>query len=55
MYGKKSEKIKILYGGSASESNIAELLEVKGVDGFLVGRASLDSKRFTKMIKEMEK
>jgi triosephosphate isomerase len=55
MYGKKSEKIKILYGGSVSEENIQALLNVKGVGGFLVGRASLDPKKFTKMVEVVEK
>ena len=39
------KKIPILYGGSVSENNAGELSQVRGVDGFLIGRASLDDTR----------
>ncbi|KAI5172359.1 triosephosphate isomerase (TIM) [Nematocida sp. LUAm3] len=32
---------KVLYGGSVSKKNIHELLRIEGVDGFLIGGASL--------------
>ena len=38
---------KILYGGSVTEENIAEILAFDGVDGALIGGASLDSKSFS--------
>ncbi|MDC2964410.1 triose-phosphate isomerase [Gammaproteobacteria bacterium] len=38
---------KILYGGSVTENNIAEILAIDGVDGALIGGASLDSKSFS--------
>lgn len=41
-----AEQVRILYGGSVSASNAAELLEGKDVDGFLVGGASLDPEEF---------
>ena len=51
MYGAKStSKIKILYGGSVDESNARMMLEEGGVQGLLVGRASLKSKQFIKLI-----
>ena len=36
-----AEKTRILYGGSVTEKNAAELISKKDVDGFLVGGASL--------------
>lgn len=51
MYGAKStSKIKILYGGSVDESNARMMLEEGGVQGLLVGRASLKPKQFIKLI-----
>jgi triosephosphate isomerase len=40
--GVSSESIPILYGGSVSAANAAALLAANGVDGLLVGGASLD-------------
>jgi triosephosphate isomerase (TIM) len=34
--------IKILYGGNVNSKNISELLKIVGIDGFLIGQASLD-------------
>lgn len=39
-------RLKILYGGSVSPENAAELLERSGMDGFLVGGASLTAASF---------
>lgn len=36
-----ASKTRILYGGSVTEKNAAELIMKKDVDGFLVGGASL--------------
>lgn len=47
--------IPILYGGSLSEKNIEEFLLDGLVQGGLVGRASLDAKEFTKILKIAEK
>jgi|SRR5579875_152936 len=41
-----AERLRILYGGSVSEDNAAELFELQNVDGALVGGASLDPQRF---------
>jgi triosephosphate isomerase len=38
--------LRILYGGSVQPANAAELLWVEGVDGALVGGASLNSTEF---------
>jgi len=36
----------ILYGGSVTPDNVADLMEHGTVDGFLVGGASLDARKF---------
>jgi len=46
-----AKNIHILYGGSVDENNAAEILTVRSVDGFLVGRAGLDPLAFYKIIK----
>ena len=47
---KESENISILYGGSVNESNAKALISSKGVDGFLIGGASLKEKSFYDII-----
>ena len=44
-------KIPIIYGGSVDEKNCREFLHNGGIDGFLVGRASLEPKKFVGIIK----
>ena len=45
-------KLKILYGGSVNNKNINELKTIRNIDGFLVGGASQDSKKFIDIIKK---
>ena len=40
----------LLYGGSVKPANIQEIANISGVDGVLVGSASLDAESFSKMI-----
>ena len=40
------DAVRILYGGSVSVDNAAELLAPDGIDGALVGGASLDPDEF---------
>ncbi len=40
----------LLYGGSVKLENIEEIINIRGVDGVLVGSASLDADNFSKMI-----
>ena len=47
---KKSPKI--LYGGSVNSNNIDKLKIITGIDGFLIGGASQDSKKFIDIIKK---
>ena len=44
--GFNGDGISILYGGSVTNENAAELSEITDVDGFLVGGASLDVDKF---------
>lgn len=48
VYGKAfANSMTIVYGGSVNESNAKEFITNGGADGLLVGRVSLDPKRFT--------
>jgi len=50
-FGRKSaSQVQVLYGGSVKPENAEELMRDGGVDGFLVGSASLDPKKFTEII-----
>ncbi len=44
--GFNGNEISILYGGSVTNENAAELSNITDVDGFLVGTASLDVEKF---------
>jgi triosephosphate isomerase len=46
----QAERTRILYGGSVSPDNIAELLALPDVDGALVGGASLDAGSFAQIV-----
>ena len=48
--GKNSPKI--LYGGSVNVGNILQLNNISSIDGFLIGGASQDSKKFIDIIKK---
>jgi triosephosphate isomerase len=45
-FGHPSEEMRVLYGGSVKPENARELLAVRGVDGALVGGASLKAEDF---------
>ncbi len=45
-YGEKADQVRILYGGSVTPANAAELLSVANVNGALVGGASLKADDF---------
>jgi len=47
--------IKVLYGGSVNSKNVAGFLSYNIIDGFLIGRASLDKEEIKKIIDETEK
>ena len=48
--GEDADRMRILYGGSVSGDNAAEILAVADVDGGLVGGASLTAAKFTPII-----
>ena len=45
-----ADSVRIQYGGSVKPSNVTELMGVEGIDGALVGGASLDGDSFTAII-----
>ena len=49
---KKFKKLKVLYGGSVNPKNINELKSINNIDGFLIGGASQDPKKFIDIIKK---
>ena len=49
---KKVRNIKVLYGGSVNSNNINKLKLIKNIDGFLIGGASQDPKKFIDIIKK---
>ncbi|MDR3519377.1 MAG: triose-phosphate isomerase [Candidatus Pacebacteria bacterium] len=53
-FGKDATQIRVLYGGSVNEKTAGDFLENGGVDGLLVGQASLDAKKFSTIIKTCE-
>jgi len=48
----KNKSPKVLYGGSVNPKNINDLKEIVAIDGFLIGGASLDSKKFIDIVKK---
>jgi triosephosphate isomerase len=55
-YGEKVAKsILIIYGGSADEFNARSFIDEGGAQGFLVGRVSLDAKRFAALARSIVK
>ncbi len=49
-----SNDIHVLYGGSVKPANAEELIQVPGVNGFLIGGASLDVESFTSITRTVE-
>lgn len=49
-YGGPAQSTRILYGGSVAAKNAAEIFTIDGVDGALVGRASLKAADFAAII-----
>ncbi|MBN2498896.1 MAG: triose-phosphate isomerase [Deltaproteobacteria bacterium] len=45
-----AERARLLYGGSVTPDNAAGLIAQEDVDGFLVGGASLDARRFSEIV-----
>ena len=49
------KKPKILYGGSVNVDNIKYLKTIEDLDGFLIGGASQNSKKFIDIVKKTYK
>jgi len=53
LFGKeKAAAVRILYGGSVTADSASDYLQIKGVDGLLVGGASLKYHEFAEIIKK---
>ena len=48
----KNQKTKLIYGGSVNNQNINNLKQIKEINGFLIGGASQNSKKFIDIIKK---
>ena len=48
----KARNNKVLYGGSVNPKNIRELKLIRSIDGFLIGGASQEAKKFIDIIKK---
>lgn len=46
-----NKHIKLLYGGSVNSKNISILKKITNLDGFLIGKASLNFQEFKKIVK----
>lgn len=51
--GKSAARSLVLYGGSVEPANIRALAGGSGVDGFLIGHASVDPHVFASLVKEL--
>lgn len=49
---KAADDVQILYGGSVNADNAASFMKLEGVDGFLVGGASLDEVAFSSIVEK---
>ncbi len=53
LYGTKaSQEVQVLYGGSVTPDNAADYLSIEGVDGLLVGGASLSEQSFAGIVEK---
>lgn len=53
LHGKSSLHSLVLYGGSVEPSNVRDLAASSGVDGFLIGHASVDPHTFTLLVRQL--
>jgi len=51
--GKSSTHALVLYGGAVEPGNIRDLAATSGVDGFLIGHASVDPHTFTLLVQQL--
>jgi triosephosphate isomerase len=53
MPGKNSARSLVLYGGSVESDNVHTLTEHSGIDGFLIGHASVEPDSFSLLVKQL--
>lgn len=53
-YGEVCLETRILYGGSVTEKNVADLVQMEDIDGVLVGGASLKTDAFVAIIEAVQ-
>lgn len=53
--GTAAKSLAILYGGSVNPDNAADYLAIEGIDGLLIGGASLDAHDFSEIIEKAHK
>jgi triosephosphate isomerase (TIM) len=54
-YGRKpAEQVSVLYGGSVKPENAEQIVREGGVDGLLVGSASLDPKQYGEIVRAVQ-
>jgi triosephosphate isomerase len=51
LWGQAAESMRVLYGGSVKPENAADLLTRPGIQGALVGGASLDARDFCAIVR----
>ncbi len=51
--GQNAARTTVLYGGSVEPENIRDLAATSGIDGFLVGHASVDAETFAALVKQL--
>ncbi len=51
----KTDNLRILYGGSVNSQNVGDYFTKSGVEGFIIGGASLKPEDFIKIIKTLNK
>jgi triosephosphate isomerase len=51
--GKNSMRAIVLYGGSVEPGNIRPLAASSGIDGVLIGHASVDGQQFTELVRRL--
>lgn len=54
-WGEAATEVRVLYGGSVNAANVADFAAAPGVDGALVGGASLDADQFLAMAEALER
>jgi triosephosphate isomerase (TIM) len=51
LYGDVADAMRIQYGGSVKPGNVADIMAMPGIDGALVGGASLDPDDFARIVR----